>query len=292
MTISLLVFWIWYIIHSHLRINELAARFGGESGLYHWVVLAIGCVLFVTLIVGLSWQMAQNISQIRYQQKQQEFVANITHELKSPLAAIKLHGQTLTQQNVTAEEKQKFLGYILTQVERMEVLVEKVLQVGRLQDRAEILQLESVLVADFVADYQKTLPVKLEPKNLALRTDQKTDASVLVDRFALTRILDNLFDNAVKASSQNSQVDFIVSEKGRNIIFEVKDRGQGIAKKELRRVFDRFYQIGSEISARRSGTGLGLAIVKALAKEMGGSVSVESDGLKKGASFKVRFPKV
>ena len=109
-TLSLLVFWVIYVVHSATRINDLVMRLGGGGGEnYHWIVLIVGCILFVGLLMGLSLQLAQSISDIRYNRKQDEFVSNITHELKSPLAAIKLHGQTLMQDDVSGEEKNQFL---------------------------------------------------------------------------------------------------------------------------------------------------------------------------------------
>src|SRR4029078_413851 len=125
-TIALLVVWVIYIVRSVARIHAMAGRVrvGGENS--HWIVLGVGCALFFLLIAGLTWQLAQALAARRYSLKQEEFVSTVTHELKSPLAAIKLHAQTL-QTPLTGEQQQRCVELVLQQADRMSSLVRDVL---------------------------------------------------------------------------------------------------------------------------------------------------------------------
>lgn len=289
--VACLIFWVLYVLDAYQTINSLVARMGGGTGgYYHWIVLAIGCVLLVFLIVGLSLQMASNISNYRYNRKQQEFVSNITHELKSPLAAIKLHGQTLQQVDLNKEEQAKFVNHILQQADRMALLVEDVLEISRIKAKAVSLRLEPLDLSEFFKDYFVELRAGLANEKVRIQDDINTQSRIMGNSLALHRILDNLINNAIKASKEGDAIGCVVSDKGKTVEIEVWDKGVGISKTELRRIFERFYQIGAEIRGRRKGTGLGLAIVKGLVKEMKGNIRVESQGESRGARFFVSFP--
>lgn len=289
-TIAMLVFWIIYVVHSSSRINELVVRLGGSGEIYHWIILAIGCVLFVVLIVGLSLQMAQSISAISYSRKQDEFVSNITHELKSPLAAIKLHGQTLMQEGVSGEEKNRFLNYILQQSDRMTTLVDNVMEISRLSSKNGLLKIEQINLEEFFQDYFEEMNARVTSHEMTFQGDAKTTATMMGNPLALHRVLDNLFDNAIKASQKGGVIGCHVSKIDHKVEIVVWDEGVGIPKRELKKIFKRFYQIGSEIRGRRKGTGLGLAIVKGLIKEMNGKIKVMSQEEKMGTRFVMRFP--
>ena len=134
-TIGLLVLWVIYVLLSASTITELAQRAGSTSDTPYWSVLWSGVVLFMLVIGGLTFQLALALGARRYSSRQEEFVSNITHEMKSPLAAIKLHAQTLQQGDVTDGERQRSVKFILQQVDRMGSLVDNVLESSRLMNR-------------------------------------------------------------------------------------------------------------------------------------------------------------
>jgi two-component system phosphate regulon sensor histidine kinase PhoR len=289
-TIALLVGWVVYVVQAVERVRALAGRVGVAGESTHWVVLAVGCVLFSLLIGGLTWQLAQALAARRYSLKQDEFVANVTHELKSPLAAIKLHVQTLQQGDLGAEQQRRSLALVLQQADRMGRLVDDVLESSRLQGRQQPLALRPVEVEPFFAAYFPAAAARVEAQQVRLSWSVDSRSRVLAATDALDRVMDNLVDNAARFSHRGGEVRCRVAEQDGTLRIVVEDDGVGIPRKELQRVFDRFYQAGNAQDARRRGTGLGLAIVAGLVREMRGRVRALSVEGQPGACFVVELP--
>jgi signal transduction histidine kinase len=288
-TLALLVSWVIYVLLSGSRINELAVRLGGAGETSHWVILVVGCVLFGLLIVGLTYQLAQALGERNYSRRQEEFVSNITHEMKSPLAAIKLHAQTIEHGDMAPADRARSVEFILQQVQRMETLVDNVLVSGRLVSRKRV-PLEPVALAPFFAAYFDEVRGPVESRGVRLSVTVATDAVVMGTADGLHRVMTNLIENAVRFSARGGEVRCRVVDDRALVRIEVEDDGAGIPQSELPKVFDRFYQIGREISGRRGGTGLGLSIVWGLVKEMRGRVHAFSQQDRPGTRFVVTLP--
>jgi two-component system phosphate regulon sensor histidine kinase PhoR len=289
-TVALLVSWIVYVLQSVEAINTAAERIGRTGQTSHWLVLGMGTLLFGLLIAGLTFQLAHALGERNYSRKQEEFVANVTHEMKSPLAAIKLHAQTLQEADVSADDVQRSVGFIVQQVARMETLVDNVLESSRLATRRKLLDLQPVALAPFFDAYFPEIRVPIEARGVRLRVDVNTAATVMATTEALRRIMTNLLENAARFSARGGEIRCRVADDGPRVRIEVEDDGAGIPRSELEKVFDRFYQIGRELSERRGGTGLGLSIVFGLVNEMRGDVRAFSHEGKPGTRFVVKLP--
>lgn len=291
-TIALLVVWVIYVVRSASRINELASQVRAAGAGFHWLVLTVGCTLLFLLIVGLTYQLAQAIAARRYAEKQEEFVSNITHEMKSPLAGIKLHAQTLEQPGLSEGQRQRSVAFILQEAERMGTLVDNVLESSRLLARKNRLALEPVDLASFFAAYFRAARPRVESHGVHLAVVGDTRSVVRATEDALERVMTNLLDNAVRFSAKGGEVRCRLADLPGRVAIEVEDDGVGIPKNELGKIFDRFYQIRREISDRRKGTGLGLAIVSGLVREMKGTVRAFSQEGRPGTRFRIELPTV
>jgi len=240
-----------YVLTSASTITELAQRAGSTSTTPHLTVLWSGVVLFMLILGGLTFQLALALGARNYSSRQEEFVSNITHEMRSPLTAIKLHAQTLQQDDVPPDERRRSLDFIVQQVSRLETLVENVLESSRLVARRKRLPLEPVALAPFFAGYLEEVRGNVERR------------------------------------ARGGEVRCRVTDERAAVRIEVEDDGIGIPPGELPKIFDRFYQIGLEISDRRGGTGLGLSIVSGLVKEMKGHVQAFSQQDRPGTRFVV-----
>jgi signal transduction histidine kinase len=289
-TIGLLVYWIIYVLMSASRINDLAQRVGSTSDTPHWTVLWTGVALFVLVAGGLTYQLALAVGARNYSRKLDVFVSNITHEMKSPVAAIKLHAQTLQQDDVTTADRERSVTFILQQAERMGSLVDNVLESSRLVARKKLLHLEPVELAPFFESYFHEVRGHVEGRGVRLDVRLDTKAVVMATAEAMRRIMTNLIDNAVRFSSRGGEIRCLVSDEPQTVRIEVQDDGVGIPRGDLSKVFDRFYRIGREISGRRGGTGLGLSIVLGLVKEMKGTVKAFSQEGRPGTRFVVTLP--
>ena len=284
-TMTLLVVWVVYVVRSAARLSDLGQRVG-----LNWLLLSIGCLLLFFLIVGLTYQLAQALAARRYVLKQDEFVANITHEMKSPLAAIKLHAQTLQQADVGFDKSRRFLATIEQQADRAAALVDAVLESSRLQARKQRLDLVPVELAPFWEAYFAAARPRVESRGVALRAQATGAGSVLGSEEALRRILDNLIDNAVRFSQPGGEVRCRLSTAPGVARIAVEDDGVGIPEGELASIFDRFYQARRQSEPHRQGSGLGLSIVAGLVGEMRGSVRAHSQEGRPGTLFVIELP--
>jgi signal transduction histidine kinase len=289
-TIALLVGWVVYIVRSVARIHAMVGRVGVTSESSHWIVLTVGCALFFLLIAGLTWQLAQALAARRYSLKQEEFVSNVTHELKTPLAAIKLHAQTLLEGGLQPAQQARSLDLVLQQADRMAHLVDDVLESSRQLARKRPLELQPLDVAEFFAGYFAEASPRVEAQGVHLAWQLDSRARVLAAADALDRVMNNLLDNAARFSHKGGEVRCRVADDDGQVRIVVEDDGVGIPRHELPHVFDRFYQAGNVRDGRRRGTGLGLAIVAGLVQEMRGRVRARSHEGQPGATFVVELP--
>ncbi|MCP4656822.1 MAG: HAMP domain-containing histidine kinase [bacterium] len=292
MTTALLVFWVVVVQRFNTEINQLLSRLGVEWGHFHWFVHPTGAGLFFLVIVALTYLLAVTLSERRYSGKREQFLSNITHELKSPVAAIKLHAQTLQQDDITPAERQRFVGYMVREAERVDALVENLLESSRLLAGKTTDGLVPVNLREFFRDYQDAVRGRFDLRQIDLSFEIHTRAVVMATTETLRRIMDNLIDNAVRFTDAGGRIRCKVHDGRQVTEIVVADTGIGIPKRELTRIFDRFYQLRREIGNRRRGTGLGLAIVRALVEDMRGHIRAVSPDDQPGTRFEIQLPQV
>ncbi|MBX3424686.1 MAG: PAS domain-containing protein [Pirellulales bacterium] len=236
----------------------------------------------------------RDISELkRLEGLRQQFIANVSHELKTPLSSIKAYAETLLGGALhDPDNAERFLRRIDEQSDRLNQLVRDMLSLARIESGQTTLELTTVSVAKVaercVLDYE----TQAKSKSVALVNDAgDRELNVRADEEALWQILSNLVDNAVKYSPEGGRVGIAARREGEMAVIEVSDTGPGIPPEHHARVFERFYRVDKARSRELGGTGLGLAIVKHLSQIMGGSVAVTSvPG--KGALFSVKLPLV
>ncbi len=219
-----------------------------------------------------------------------EFTANVSHELKTPLAAIKAYAETLLLGALEDEEhSRKFVERISEQSSRLEALIQDLLKLARLQDSPQ-LRSDRVRLIDVIRQSVDSCAAIGKSQGVEIRVQPISDwLEIIVDREAVATILNNLVSNAVRYSHAGGRVDVSAECRDGQLIVEVADTGIGIAEEEHERIFERFYRVDKARSADSGGTGLGLAIVKNLATLMGGTIQLQSQ-LGKGSTFKVSVP--
>jgi two-component system phosphate regulon sensor histidine kinase PhoR len=221
-----------------------------------------------------------------------DFVANVSHEIKTPLTAIKGFVETLLQNDVErVEEAQRFLGIINKHVDRLSAIIEDLLSLSRIEqedERKELLLETEKLINVFKAAVQICQP-KAEEKKIDVEVNCERNLVATFDPTLLEQAVVNLLDNAIKYSEPESTVELQANATDSEITINVSDQGVGIAKRHQSRLFERFYRVDKARSRNMGGTGLGLAIVKHIAQAHGGHVSVDSE-LGKGSTFAIHLP--
>lgn len=263
-----------------------------ETAPFYWTLLTVGSSLLIVVIVGVSMYLTLTIKTINLNRRQSNFMDSITHELKSPIASLKLYLQTLHRHSVSPEEQAKFFRFMLDDVERLDGLINHVLDAARLDRPAtdsetdeEEIPLEPLLrecVQEVCSRYrvdEDAVHMEIEPSVVRAR------------RVDLMMIYRNLIDNAVKYAGDPPDVRVVSRPKpDGTVVTKVIDNGPGIPPRHRRRIFGRFVRLGSELERSKPGTGLGLYIVHTLVRRLKGKVRVNDGENASGTVFEVIQP--
>lgn len=257
-------------------------------------VLFIGFLMLAVLAIGLISIYHVTQSRVKLAAKRQDFVSAITHELKTPLTAIKMYAELLQNSWVASEEKkQKYYGQIASEADRLSRLIQNVLNLSKLDGNRWNVQLRmdkpKKVLDDFISTYSKNV----EKQGFELTVSSDTDAdniSLMIDRDAIMQILMNLVDNSLKFS-KNADYKMINVElriKGTDMYLAVRDYGPGIPPNEMKKVFQEFYRVENEMTRQTSGTGIGLSMVKKLCTLC--NMNIELENANPGLRTKIHFP--
>ena len=257
------------------------------------VLLVLGIIFFLLIIAGLVLNTIFLVREVRRNEQHDAFINAVTHELKTPIASIRLYLETLQRRELPRDKRTEFYGIMLADSDRLIDLIDQVLRAGRSRQRLlhqSRLDLRA-LVRESVdlARVRHHLPA--EALTYVEHVEAEETSTVMGDADELRAAVSNLIDNAIKYSGATVQVEVELLALGpRRVAVRVRDRGIGISKTELKRIFRRFYRIPEAVAMRVKGSGLGLFIVRSVARKHGGKVSAESDGPGRGSTFTMQLP--
>jgi signal transduction histidine kinase len=283
LSVALLVGWSFLL-------GQKIARSADVAGDVWLLVLgSLSFVLIIVVLVLFVISLARGIIEVR---KQDTFIDSVTHELKSPLASLQLCLETLGREGLEGADREDLRGMMLDDVDRLRAFIDDVLEANRFSyARPGMLNLSDVFLSELAEDCAESVRARqrLQPEEVLIDVDP--DLVVSTDRAALEIIVKNLIDNAAKYSGHPARVEVTARrETDRKVLLEVRDNGIGIDRKNLKRVFHRFYRVEDQEVRTRRGTGLGLFVVWALVKQMGGKVEALSDGRGLGTTIRVELP--
>lgn len=222
----------------------------------------------------------------------QDFDANVSHELKTPITSIKGFVETLLDGALNdREDAERFLHIVSKQADRLTAIIEDLLALSRLEqeDSSQEIAKEYVSIQELVERSCQACQLKGEEKELSFIRDLEEGMVLYVNPHLIEQALVNLISNAIKYSHERGKIILRAQSNGEDVTISVRDYGVGIPSKDLSRVFERFYRVDRARSRKMGGTGLGLAIVKHIAQAHDGSVSVES-GVNQGSTFYIHLP--
>jgi two-component system sensor histidine kinase SenX3 len=259
-----------------------------------YLVYFFGLLLFLLLISGLGLMFTLLLREVRLNERQSNFVSAVTHELKTPVASLRLYLDTLTLRagTLSTEQRDEFYKTMRADLDRLNGTINSVLNAGLYADRA-VVNPPTIDLARLVQHAVALTRTRNQLPEQAV--SYKGPASLLLkaDASALETAILNLLDNAVKYSAEQVVVKVRLTEEQNGFArLTVEDRGVGMDREHLHLIFNRFYRIGSEVRRSRTGTGLGLFIVKSVVKAHGGTVRAESDGEGLGTTFILHLPRV
>jgi two-component system sensor histidine kinase SenX3 len=259
-------------------------------------LLVFGIVFFLLIITGLVLNTTFLIREIRRNEQHDAFINAVTHELKTPLASIRLYLETLKKRDLEENKRQEFYDVMLADSDRLLQTVEQVLRAGQSGQRGRKLNLRKIEIAELARECVQLTRVR---HNLSADSVTFTESvngehpQVKADAEELRAAISNLLDNAVKYSVKDVHISVEVATlDDKKVAVRIKDSGIGIPAAQLKRIFKRFYRVPGRMMARIKGTGLGLFIVRSVVERHGGRVFAESEGPGHGSRFTIELPRV
>ncbi len=287
--VTLTVLWHVVLVKDYQKLKQLAAQ-----DAFHWTFIALGSVLFLAIIVLSISLGAQLIGHIRGSQRQSNFISSVSHELNSPLSAIKLFAQTLRKEDLARTDRLDFVEKILFDVERLQRLIANILRAAEVDNRGDELPVvtQKVELVGYLREYIADAEALNAESGLELSLASEATLEVKLDRMMFRQVLDNLIDNAIRyRGEQTPVVELELARVDDWAELRIADRGIGVAADELPNLFDRFYRSDQQASGRkRKGTGIGLYVVHSIVDAHGGRVKAFSDGPGHGTTISIRLP--
>jgi len=278
------------LIVSWLVLVSLNTSLGGAFWSNRWLLAGgiVSLVVVMSVVVMFSVFLMREILEVR---RQQTFIDSVTHELKSPLASIKLCLDTLTRSELSDSQRENLRQMMLTDVERLSVFVDDILEASRIAHGRRTQSWTAVDVPQLVRHSIDGIQKRYNLEPAAFQVDLPHSLTITTDPSALETVLKNLLDNAVKYSPSPPRIEVAVHPDNQGQVeLRVTDHGIGIEKAQLKRIFRRFYRIPNDEVYARSGTGLGLYVVAALVRNLGGHIEAHSQGQHLGTTMHVHLP--
>ncbi len=283
-------FWIYWFVGRHKEFRELAERYkpGLVGHSLDWFVLVQGIVLLLMILAGvyvifLFWRRQSNL----YRQ-QKNAISQITHELKSPLASIQLHLETIRLRKLQPDKLDRFIDTMLSDIERLNSLISNLLMAAKLEQRRRLTHRQVIDFSVFVLNFMERKRRKL-PEGGSISVEVEKGILASVNEEEMETVLRNLFENAVLYSPMAPEITVRLEKGGKNCHLAFQDNGKGIESRDLKKIFRMFYRV-RHLGESIRGTGLGLYIVKSIVGEHNGKIAVTSEGTGKGCTFHIFLP--
>jgi len=224
--------------------------------------------------------------------RQRNFTASVTHELKTPIASLRVWMETLFDRDLNAGQRAKIRTRMDQDLERLAELVNNLLDVARSEAGSMEVRPEPLDLGPWLRGIAEAMDQRLGPGSLGLRLDLAAGVWVYADPKALAMVVENLLSNAFKYAPPPRATAVSLDMRGDAALITVSDQGAGIAAKDLGRVFQRFYRVGDEMTRAVPGTGLGLFLAKEIVQRHGGEIRASSRGLGYGSTFTIRLARI
>ncbi len=289
---SLLALWIYRYIYNRLIIVQVEEQISTQvmtEGV-NVIILVCGCLLFAAIYLGMILIFRNLNIQLRIARLYDNFIGNITHELKSPLASIQLFLDTMDNREIPRSKQKEFIGMMRRDTLRLTGLVNSVLEIAGLEQKKMFYECQ-------VNNADPALRTIIEET----RQQQKLPAGTVkivgqlsvqfvADLNSLKTVFGNLFDNAVKYSIEPVKITINLKCNAKMVVIEFCDNGIGISSQEQKKVFDKFHRIYNSNIPNVKGTGLGLYLVKEIVRHHGGKIELVSKGENAGSTFRIKLP--
>ena len=293
---SLLGLWIYWYVSNYLILTQVGDKVSPQliPETTNVVALVSGLVLLVMVSVGMSLIFVYLNQQVNLTRLYDNFISNVTHELKSPLSAIQLYLETLKSREMPPEQRAEFIDQMLKDVQRLNNLITSILYMSGLDrkktSRKYLHNFNIYRANELIPKIVSETADRLQLAKDAVEISGQVDCPVVADANWLQIVIQNLFDNAVKYSLNTVKISVRMACRRRYLEIDVSDNGIGIRPKDQKKIFNKFQRLANADNPNVKGTGLGLYWAREIIREHGGTISVHSPGEGKGTTFTIRLP--
>ncbi len=288
---------LWLYIHSYLRVNDAFKEFVRKRNLdpsplletETWVMILIVSILVALILIGVIIIFVYYQKMIQLYRMQQNFINGFTHELKTPIASLRIFLDTFSRHELDQETKTKYLGYMIRDTERLSDNVNQILNLARIEDKKYEPVWEVGNLSNFISSWVEKTSYWSEDADVILQkcTDSEDDLIVKYDVNLIPLVFTNLVNNAIIHNNKDRvKIEIKVQRQGKFVMASFKDNGIGIPKAEAKKVFRKFYQVGKA----GKGSGIGLYLVQTVMRFHKGQVRLFSEGDDRGTTFILYFP--
>jgi len=290
--LSLVGLWIYWYVSNYIILKQVNERLFPQiiSENINLLALIWGCILLLLVLGGMYLIFIFLARQVDITKLYDNFIANITHELKSPLASIQLYLETMQTRNLPLAKQKEFIELMLQDAGRLNNLINTILEISMLEQKRAAFDFQVYPAEPLIHSLINEACTQFKIPETDFRFTGHAPCQFLADRRSLRIVFNNLIDNAVKYSRESVQITVRIFCKQKRLFVELTDRGIGISPKDRKRLFTKFHRIYHQDIPNIKGTGLGLYIVKEILRYHGGRITALSGGEGKGSTFQLKLP--
>lgn len=291
--LAVLGLWIARYVSNHMFLKEIDQRYAihiGTGG--NVAVLVIGLALITAAIAGMGILFRYLNFHFHQTRLYDNFIASITHELKTPLASIQLYLETLkSYKDVSEKELNSFIENMENETRRLNKMITSILEVGRLETSSAVHNCQIKEVSEIIPPMIDDLRSQYHLSKNQIKLQCNSHSQFVIDQLAVRLVFENLIDNSVKYSIDDPQIEITINDSAKTVKILYRDHGHGISPMQLKKIFRKFYRITNGQYPNVKGTGLGLYLVKGIVSAHGGHVAVCIPEKSTGLQFTIEFPR-
>ncbi len=290
--LALLGLWIYWYVTNYIIFKQVGDQLSPQLALDtpNVLIFVLGIILMVAIEVAMVFTFRNLTVQIKLTNLYDNFIGNVSHELKSPLSSIQLYLETLSAKEVPNEKRKEFYDMMKKDTDRLKKLISSILEISKLEQKRIAHNYHIYRANEIFKDLMQSSANQFRLPPESLKFEGSADYKCVIDKEAMQIVFDNIFSNSIKYSPKEAVINVRLFHNQKQIFIDLCDKGIGIHPGDQKRIFGKFQRIANINIPNVKGTGLGLYWAREIIKFHGGKISVFSEGINKGTTFRIKLP--